>query len=167
MKKIVIIICLVPATAIGNVLNFLPFGAWFGQIYNSSEHNTIQRRGNIRSVLLKTTNRPDDTEKLSAEICDDFGLQILTWRSHIRSLASAKTSHSDILQNLSKKYGKPEIYNKSAFWILKEIQIVVKIRGKNKIHQNQIRYFGPKYDACFKNFKKYKNNSAQPANTDG
>ena len=117
-----------------------------------------------KSVLLKTADRPDDTERLSAEICDDSGLQILTWQSHIRSLVSATSSHKAILRELKKKHGKPKIKKKSAFWITKEFQIVVKIRSKNKTYQNQIRYFGPQHEPCFEKFKKYKNVIQKPDN---
>ncbi|HIF58353.1 MAG TPA: hypothetical protein EYQ26_02525 [Rhodospirillales bacterium] len=126
-----------------------PYGIRFGQKFNASEHKTIQRRGNVRSVILKTANRPDDTEELRAEICDDYGLQIITWRSHIRSLASASASHNEILKEFEKKYGAPRINRKSAFWTSSNFQIVVKIRSKNNTHQNQIRYFGPRNKPCF------------------
>ena len=157
MKQIVVIIFLIPLKALSGEVGALPYGAYFGQIFNPSEHKTIQRRGNIKSVLLKTADRPDDTERLSAEICDGSGLQILTWQSHIRSLVSATSSHKEILRDFKKKYGKPQIKKKSAFWATKELQIVVKIRSKNKTYQNQIRYFGPQYEPCFEEFKKYKN----------
>ena len=127
-----------------------PYGIQFGQKFDASEHETIQRRGNVRSVILKTANRPDDTEELRAEICDVYGLQIITWRSHIRSLASASTSHNEILREFEKKYGAPRIRRESAFWTSSDFQIVVKIRNKNNTHQNQIRYFGPKNKPCFK-----------------
>ena len=126
-----------------------PYGIQFGQKFDASEHETILRRGNVRSVNLKTANRPDDTEELRAEICDDYGLQIITWRSHIRSLASASASHNEILKKFEKKYGAPKIRRKSTFWISRDLQIVVKIRNKNNTHQNQIRYFGPKNKPCF------------------
>ena len=126
-----------------------PYGIQFGQKFDASEHETIQRRGNVRSVKLKTANRPDDTEELRAEICDEYGLQIITWRSHIRSLASASSSHNEIVKELEKKYGAPRIRHKSTFWISSGLQIVVKIRNKNNTHQNQIRYFGPKNKPCF------------------
>ena len=126
-----------------------PYGIQFGQKFDASEHETILRRGNVRSVKLKTANRPDDTEELRAEICDEYGLQIITWRSHIRSLASASASHNEILKEFEKKYGAPRIRHKSTFWISSGLQIIVKIRNKNNTHQNQIRYFGPKNKPCF------------------
>jgi hypothetical protein len=112
MKQIVVIIFLIPLKALSGEVGALPYGAQFGQIFNPSEHKTIQRRGNIKSVLLKTADRPDDTERLSAEICDEFGLQILTWQSHIRSIVSATSSHKEILRVFKKKYGKPQIKKK-------------------------------------------------------
>ena len=53
---------------------FEPYGAKFGQEFDINQHKTMARRGNVRTVKLRTTNRPDDTEELLAEICDDYGL---------------------------------------------------------------------------------------------
>ena len=110
---------------------FEPYGAKFGQEFDINQHKTMARRGNVRTVKLRTTNRPDDTEELLAEICDDYGLQVITWRSHIRSPSSALVSHNDILNRLKKKFGTPKIKHKSAFWTLKDLTIVVKIRDEN------------------------------------
>ncbi|MDP7600894.1 MAG: hypothetical protein QF605_05865, partial [Rhodospirillales bacterium] len=55
-----------------------PYGVVFGQIYDAMEHKTLKRRGNVRSVKLRTADRPTDTEELRAEICDEYGLQIIT-----------------------------------------------------------------------------------------
>ncbi len=129
-----------------------PYGVIFGQKFDRNQHKTIARRGNVRSVELKTTNRPDDTEKLLAEICDDYGLQVITWRSHIRSASSALTSHNEILEKIKLNFGAPKIKHKTAFWISNEINIVVKIRRKNNIYQNQIRYLGPENKPCFEKF---------------
>ena len=134
---------------------FEPYGAKFGQEFDINQHKTLARRGNVRTVKLRTTNRPDDTEELLAEICDDYGLQVITWRSHIRSPSSALVSHNDILNRLKKKFGTPKIKHKSAFWTLKDLTIVVKIRDENITHQNQIRYFGPKNEPCFEKFVTY------------
>jgi hypothetical protein len=134
---------------------FEPYGAKFGQKFDVNQHKTMARRGNIRTVKLRTTNRPDDTEELLAEICDDHGLQVITWRSHIRSPSSALASHNNILKRFKKKFGAPKIKHKSAFWTSKELSIVVKIRDKNITHQNQIRYFGPKNVPCFEKFMTY------------
>ena len=103
----------------------------------------------MRSVKLKTLDRPNDTEDLQAEICDEHGLQIITWRSYIRSLSAAKARHAEIAQEFSAKYGKPKLRGGSAFWQTKGFVVVAKIRSKQKIHQNQIRYFGPKNEPCF------------------
>jgi hypothetical protein len=164
MKIITVILALVTIKAFAAETENLPYGAQFGQLFDSSEHQTIQRRGNIKSVLLKTADRPKDTEKLSAEICDNSGLQILTWESHIRSSISAIASHEEILLKLKKKYGNPKIHKNSAFWLTEKFQIVAKIRRRNKTYQNQIRYFGPKYKPCFKKFKDYKATFEQPSN---
>jgi hypothetical protein len=126
-----------------------PFGAKFGQKFDASEHETIIRRGNVRSVKLKTEDRPDDTEVLRAEICDKYGLQILTWRSYIRSKSAAIARHKEISQEMTGKYGKPKNRRGSAFWSAKGFVVVAKIRAKNKIYQNQIRYFGPENKPCF------------------
>lgn len=134
---------------------FEPYGAKFGQKFDVNQHKTMARRGNIRTVKLRTTNRPDDTEELLAEICDDYGLQVITWRSHIRSPSSALASHSNILERLIKKFGAPKIKYKSAFWTSKDLSIVAKIRDENIAHQNQIRYFGPKNEPCFNEFMTY------------
>ena len=128
---------------------FQPYGTTFGQKFDANQHKTIARRGNVRSVELKTTNRPDDTEKLLAEICDNYGLQVITWLSHIRSSSSALASHNEILKKFKIKFGTPTIKRKSAFWMSNEINIVVKIRHENNTYQNQIRYFGPKNKPCF------------------
>ena len=133
-------------------VNSLPYGAKFGQKFQASEHQTIQRRGNIRSVELKTANRPDDTEEIRAEICDSYGLQLITWRSHIRSLTAASSSHNEIIKNFKKKYGTPKIREETAFWISEGFNIVVKIKEKHGTYQNQIRYFGPKNEPCLKKF---------------
>ena len=129
-----------------------PFGVQFGQKFQTSKHKTIQRRGNVRSVKLKTADRPDDTEEIKAEICDNYGLQIITWRSHIRSQSAASASHNEILKNFKKKYGTPKIRKKTAFWVSNHFNIVAKIREKDGTFQNQIRYFGPKNEPCLKKF---------------
>jgi|TARA_B100000315_G_C14587725_1_gene593997 hypothetical protein len=126
-----------------------PYGVVFGQIYDVTEHETIIRRGNVRSVKLRTADRPDDTEELRAEICDEHGLQIITWRSYIRSLSAAAARHVEIAKELTEKYGKPKLRRSSAFWTANGFHVVAKIRSKDKIHQNQIRYFGPKNEPCF------------------
>ena len=71
----------------------------------------MARRGNIRTVKCKNYKslRPDDTEELLAEICDDHGLQVITWRSHIRSPSSALASHNNILKRLKTRFGAPKI----------------------------------------------------------
>ena len=126
-----------------------PFGVKFGQKFVATEHDTILRRGNVRSVKLKTRDRPDDTEELRAEICEEYGLQVVTWRSHIRSLSAAATRHKEIAKDFTEKYGKPKLKRGSAFWKAKGFIVVAKIRSTDKIHQNQIRYFGPKNEPCF------------------
>jgi hypothetical protein len=129
-----------------------PYGVIFGQKFDLNQHKTIARRGNVRSVELKTTNRPDDTEKLLAEICDEYGLQVITWLSHIRSSSSALASHNEILKKIQLKFGAPKIKRQTAFWTSSYINIVVKIRSKDNTYQNQIRYFGPKNKLCFEKF---------------
>lgn len=126
-----------------------PFGVVFGQKYDVSEHKTVRQRSNVRSVKLKTEDRPDDTEDLQAEICDEYGLQIITWRSHIRSLSAATARHRELAVDLTQLYGKPKFRRGSSFWEAKGFIVVAKIRGKDKIFQNQIRYFGPKNEPCF------------------
>ena len=126
-----------------------PYGVIFGQKFDANQHRTIVRRGNVRSVELKTAHRPDDTEKLLAEICDDYGLQVITWRNHIRSSPSALSSHNEILKKIRLKFGAPRIKQQTAFWISNDINIVVKIRRENNTFQNQIRYFGPNNKPCF------------------
>ncbi len=126
-----------------------PYGVKFGQKFDVTEHESITRRGNVRSVKLKTAERPDDTEELRAEICDEHGLQVITWRSHIRALSAANERHREITKDLTDKYGKPKRRRGSAFWQAKGYIIVAKIRSKDNIHQNQIRYFGPKNEPCF------------------
>jgi len=126
-----------------------PYGVVFGQIYDAMEHKTLKRRGNVRSVKLRTADRPTDTEELRAEICDEYGLQIITWRSYTRSLSSAAARHVEITEEFTVKYGKPKLRRGSAFWQAKGFVVVAKIRSKDKIHQNQIRYFGPKNEPCF------------------
>ena len=133
----------------------LPYGATFGQKFDPMEHETIRRLGNIRSVRLRTTSRPDDTEELRAEICDEYGLQIITWRSHIRSLESASASHREIVRKFKKKIGLPSLKGGSLIWKANDYYIVVKIRQNNNVHQNQIRYFGPKNESCFDEFIKH------------
>ncbi|MBT3915680.1 MAG: hypothetical protein HOF23_04855 [Rhodospirillaceae bacterium] len=126
-----------------------PYGAVFGQIYDVMEHETLKRRGNVRSVKLRTADRPDDTEELRAEICDKHGLQFITWRSYIRSLSAATARHLEITKEFTAQYGKPKRRGGSAFWTAKGFIVVAKIRSKDNIHQNQIRYFGPKNEPCF------------------
>jgi hypothetical protein len=151
---ITFLVLLISYDAEGTESLLQPYGAIFGQKFDQNQHKTIARRGNVRSVELRTTNRPDDTEKLLAEICDDYGLQVITWLSHIRSASSALTSHKEILKKIKLELGEPKIKRKSAFWISNDINIVVKIRSKNDIYQNQIRYFGPKNKPCFEKFIK-------------
>jgi len=126
-----------------------PYGVVFGQIYDVTEHETLKRRGNVRSVKLRTANRPDDTEELRAEICDKYGLQIITWRSYIRSLSAAAARHLEIAKEFTDKYGKPKLRGGSSFWTAKGFIVVAKIRSKDNILQNQIRYFGSKNEPCF------------------
>jgi hypothetical protein len=126
-----------------------PYGVVFGQVYDITEHKTLKRRGNVRSVKLRTANRPDDTEELRAEICDEHGLQIITWRSYIRSFSAAAARQAEIAKEFTAKYGKPKRRGGSAFWQAKGFIVVAKIRSNDRIHQNQIRYFGPKNEPCF------------------
>ena len=133
----------------------LPYGVKFGQKFYPMEHETIRRLGNIRSVKLRTASRPDDTGELRAEICDKYGLQIITWRSHIRSQASASSSHNEIIKSFKKKFGAPRLKRGSLIWKVRDYYIVVKIKEKNNVHQNQIRYFGPKNESCFDEFIKH------------
>jgi len=135
-----------------------PYGVVFGQIYDVTEHKTLTRRGNVRSVKLRTADRPGDTEELRAEICDEHGLQIITWRSYIRSLSAATARHAEIAKEFTAKYGKPKLRGGSAFWQAKGFVVVAKIRSKDKIHQNQIRYFGPKNEPCFEKLMIYQQN---------
>ena len=129
-----------------------PYGVKFGQKFNVSEHEHIRRRGNIRSVNLKTAARPDDTEELRAEICDHYGLQIVTWKSHIRSLSAAKLRLEEISEKLSNGFGKPLKKLSSRIWSSDDVHIIAKIRSKGKTYQNQIRYFGPNNKECVEKF---------------
>jgi hypothetical protein len=126
-----------------------PYGASFGEEFNATKHEIIRRRGNVRSVKLKTADRPDDTEELRAEICDEYGLQVITWRSHTRSSSAATLRHAEITKNFTEKYGKPQLKRGSSFWHSKEFHVVAKVRSKGKDFQNQIRYFGIKNEPCF------------------
>ncbi|MBT3991517.1 MAG: hypothetical protein HON14_19370 [Rhodospirillaceae bacterium] len=155
MRPLLIFMCvvLISSIALGEEdakkIDRPPYGVKFGQKFDASEHATITRRGNVRSVKLRTADRPDDTEDLQAEICEEFGLQVLTWRSYIRSKSAAAERHKEISREMTEKYGKPKTLRRSAFWKAKGFHIVVKIRNKAKIYQNQIRYFGPKNEPCF------------------
>jgi hypothetical protein len=151
MKLWVIAVCvlLITAPVVGEENDRLPYGTKFGQKYDASEHETIRRRGNVRSVKLKTAERPDDTEDLRAEICDEHGLQVITWRSHIRSLSAASLRHTEIAKGFTTKFGRPQIKRGSSFWKAKGFYIVLKIRNNENVYQNQIRYFGPQNEPCF------------------
>ena len=157
MKLLAFLLCLLllPLPAESKEKDRPPYGANFGQIFDITEHKSLARRGNVRSVKLKTADRPDDTEELRAEICDEHGLQIITWRSYIRALGAATTRHAEIAKSLTKKYGKPTLKRGSAFWKATGFVVVAKIRNKNNIYQNQIRYFGPKNDPCFQKFRNH------------
>lgn len=130
-----------------------PFGVKFGQKFDITEHKSIRRRGNVRSVKLKTADRPNDTEELRAEICDKYGLQFVTWRSYIRSQSAASARHKEIVNAFSKEYGKAKKRRGSVFWKAEGFYVVAKIRKKGNIYQNQIRYFGPKNEPCFEELK--------------
>ena len=124
------------------------FGIEFGSDYNSIIHKSIKIRKNIHTVLLKTDNAPPDTKSLRAEICDNFGLQIITWRSIERSLSSSFESLEKIRNDLTIRFGPSKIKNGSYIWTKNSINIVAKIRAKKNTYQNQIRYFGPNNEEC-------------------
>tara|TARA_B110000444_G_C18823838_1_gene589217 strand:+ start:1631 stop:2098 length:468 start_codon:yes stop_codon:yes gene_type:complete len=124
------------------------FGIEFGSDYNSIIHKSIKIRKNIHTVLIKTDNAPPDTKSLRAEICDNFGLQIITWRSIERSLSSSVESLEKIRDDLTIRFGPSKIKNGSYIWTKNSINIVAKIRAKKNTYQNQIRYFGPNNEEC-------------------
>ncbi len=129
-----------------------PFGIIFGQDYDVSEHKTVRRRENVRTVDLKTADRPDDTKDLRADICDRYGLQIVTWRSHIRGLGAAKERHLELAAEISEKFGVPRsgpaLKKAKLVWQKGAVTAVLKIRRENSVYQNQLRYFGPKNEPC-------------------
>ena len=124
------------------------FGIEFGSEYNSIIHKSIKIRKNIHSVLINANNTPSDTKSLRAEICDDFGVQIITWRSIERSLSSGVENLEKIRKKLTIRFGSSKIKNGSYIWTKNSISIVAKIRIKKNTYQNQIRYFGPKNEEC-------------------
>ena len=124
------------------------FGIEFGSDYNSIIHKSIKIRKNIHTVLIKATNAPPDTKSLRAEICDNFGVQIITWRSIERSLSSGVENLEKIRKKLTIRFGSSKIKNGSYIWTKNSISIVAKIRTKKNTYQNQIRYFGPKNEEC-------------------
>ncbi len=129
-----------------------PYGVIFGQEYDVLEHKSIRRRENVRTVKLRTADKPDDTKELRAEICDRFGLQIVTWKSHIRGLDVARERHVELANEISDKFGVPTsgpaVRKKKLVWQKAAITVVLKIRRENSVYQNQIRYFGPKNEPC-------------------
>ena len=137
----------------------LPFGTKFGQKFNPSKHEYIRRIENVRSVNLRTSIRPEDTEILRGKICDSYGLQVVTWRSHIRSLNSANKNQKEIIERFTKMYGKPTTNYGSWFWQAHNSDIIVKIRSNSRLHQNQIRLLGPKNIACIEHMLRKQNNN--------
>lgn len=129
-----------------------PFGVKFGQTYDATEHKSIRRRENIRTVELTTEDRPDDTKILRAEICDRYGLQIVTWKSHIRGLSAAKERHLELAAEISQKFGVPNtgmnVKKKQLVWQKDDVIAILKIRRENSVYQNQLRYMGPKNEPC-------------------
>lgn len=135
-------------SAKGEHINLPPYGVIFGQQFDAEKHEHIRRRRNIQSVKLKDVNRPKNTEELRAEICDRYGLQIITWRSQLGSLEISKKRDTEITVKFINKFGPPNLKNKSTIWKISEFDIVTKIREQNKEYQNQIRYFGPQNRVC-------------------
>ena len=125
------------------------FGIKFGSDFNSVIHKSINIRKNIRTVLIETENTPTDTKSLRAEICDNFGIQIITWRSIERSLSSSVERQEKIRKDLSILFGPSKFKNGSYIWTNNSINIITKIRANENNYQNQIRYFGPKNNECF------------------